>query len=467
MSERWFCVIDGQQIGPVPYSRLRQLATAGRLKAEHYVRAESAVDWTSVAEIQDLLEPLVVTQDAAESPVKAAKRMADSQSLPRAKALETTTASLPTGIPVGSAVASARQTTSPPPAPLFVTDAAPAGGARLAAGSQQGKRKKNNGPLLIGGGAVVALAGIVVLLVLTGMINFGGKAETETANAPPKAATKAPPARKDDEEEANPEAAEPEAIAPKPSDARAAKGKKQQPAGVEAQLSKVTRWFDGSKPGIKTGGLKLGVAGLWLSSTAEGTPYVAPEEGEDSATAAPQYLVVKVKIENAVGAAPIDYRGWNDEAFLVDDAGKVAKPLDKVPDSAGAQKISAGRTLVDTLVFKLSQSDFEKLRLVLPHATVGLKDDKSFGFELPKHALGTGLEGTTLAANKLKPAIAARVAGDATPGEIVAGDDEAMADEMPAKPGVAAAVTKPKDDEDDITRKLEARARELDKMEKK
>jgi hypothetical protein len=200
------------------------------------------------------------------------------------------------------------------------------------------------------------------------------------------------------------------------------------------------------------------VTGLWLSASEQGEPYVVTAEGATDKAA--KFLVIKLQIDNAPGAAPMDYQGWWEKALLFDDAEQAIQPLapGKSPERVSKQRIEPGGSATDTLVFPLASVDFEKLRLVLPHQTVGIKDAKSFGLELPRHALGRGLE--TQLANSSDAPVSAQVTGNA-PMEII----EKAASPMPRLKADAA---KPKVNDDELgLNKLEARARELDKMEKK
>src|SRR4051812_23116429 len=51
---KWFCVIDGQQIGPIEPTNLKQLANAGTLKPNDKVRREDMTEWRHAKQVSGL-----------------------------------------------------------------------------------------------------------------------------------------------------------------------------------------------------------------------------------------------------------------------------------------------------------------------------------------------------------------------------------------------------------------------------
>jgi hypothetical protein len=475
MADRWLCLIDGQKIGPVKFSRLKQLAEAGRLRAHDYVRPEDQEQWSSAHEIADLIPSPAVTPETAETQPDAhplPEKRRHSGSLPVARSVEDTVAvpKLKRAMPVGTAVA-------PPPVtksvgvkakegsgefPLFVAkdDHTGTHGESTAHGHGRKPKKSSALPLMIGGGAVAGVLGLLLILVLSGVIDLSGSNNEVAASAPPnKSKPGVETAVPEDEEEANPEDANAEADV--------AKTKKVGKVDAKDSLLKSVKQFrDVTK--IKNIGIPPAVisfTGIWLSASENGEPFVA--DGAQQAT--PKYLVLKVKIDNAPGAAPMAYKGWGNEAVLFDEADKAIQPLPPSGsrDRIAKQRIEPGGSLTDTLIFPLDSLEFDKLRLALPHETVGIKDSASFGLELPRHALGRGLD--TQVAGGADPAINARKTSDEGKEEIIdttpVSNDAPMANSAPA-PMPEKPAPKPKNDDDDFLRKLDERAKMLDKMEK-
>lgn len=455
MSDQWLCLIDGQKLGPLKFTRLQQLAETGRLKPDDYVRPASDEQWLVAKNIPNLIPAPPVTIDQAETGVPAPKRR-NSGPLPVAQAIVEPAAAA-AAIPRGKTVAvpPSGRTIAPPAidgVPFLVSDPNP---NHSGVGLLHARKKKNNAmPLMIGGVAVVGVLAVVLVLVLSGAISFSGAA-TPVANAETKkeAAPSVDDERSDefDDEETNPTDVVAEASpAAKPALRR----------NTNSALATVKQFRDITNlQNIKFGPAKIAVTGLWLSASEKGDPYAAAAGSADNKAA--KYLVVKVKIENAAGAAPMEYQGWGDEAVLFDEADQSIAPLPpgKSPERIARQRIEPGGSLIDTLVFQLSSHEFQTLRLVLPHATVGIKGGKSFGLELPRQALGRGF--STELANVADAAVKAKVAGGDGPGDIVDKNAAPMAQPKPA-------ADKPKKaDDDDFIKKLEAKAQALDKMEQK
>jgi hypothetical protein len=461
MADRWLCLIDGQKIGPVKFSRLQQLAEAGRLKAHDYVRPEDQEQWSSAHEIADLFPATEVTPETAErqpTAETAGEKRRHSGPLPVARSLgedvTVATPKLKRGTPLGTAVAppvSSAVQDSKSEFPLFVSkDDQPSAHSGSTHAIGRKPKRSNTLPLMIGGSAIVGVLGLVLLLVLSGVIDLSGGTKEVAASTPAKKPKADDGIAVEEDSEANPTETKDESNKEPGADktAKSADGK-------HPLLKTVERFNDITKgsPKLRGSGIKVGVSGLWLSSSESGTPATGGET--------PKYLVVKVKIDNPAGAAPLEYKGWGDEAVLFDAADKATQPL-PTPDQIAKQSVAPGSSLVDTLVFPLENVEFETLRLALPHATIGVKDSKSFGMEVPRHALGRGLD--TQLAGRADPAISARK----TPGE----SEEEIVDKVPAANSVPMpmlipmkAAAKPNDD-DDIDRKLEERAKLLDKMEK-
>jgi hypothetical protein len=468
MSDQWLCLIDGQKIGPVKFTRLQQLAEAGRLKAEDYVRSVEEEQWLIAKNVPNLKLLAPVAPERVETnskrrnsgPLPVAQPVADEGTVTLPQPATVVIPKGKTPPPVGRAIGSA----PPPPvrseAPLFVTEPKHEGSESSSSSHLHGRKKKSNSmPLLIGGVAVVGVLGLVLVLVLSGAFNPAPETDTVATKEPVKKSPAPIVNEENPDEEANPEAAEePTNVDSKKATKPAGKSSGKSPllASVK-QFLDITKRYKPSKLPVQ-----IAVTGMWLSSSEAGEPYVAKEDGSDEKAKDPKYLVIKVKVENAPGAAPIDYQGWGDEAMLFDEKDNPIAPLPPgKADRIVKQKIEAGGSLVDTLVFSLSDVEFETLRLALPHATVGIKDDKSFGLELPRHALGRGLE-SKLAGGGDVP-VSARVTG---------GGPEKIIDETPAvdPPAVAPkpAPAKPKTEEvDEVTRKLEEKIRLEEEFERK
>jgi GYF domain 2 len=56
VADEWFAEIEGETVGPVPATRLRQWAAAGRLTPDSRVRAANG-SWSRFADIAPLLTP--------------------------------------------------------------------------------------------------------------------------------------------------------------------------------------------------------------------------------------------------------------------------------------------------------------------------------------------------------------------------------------------------------------------------
>lgn len=453
MSDQWLCLIDGQKIGPVTFARLRQLAEAGRLRAEDYVRPADTEQWLIAKNVPDLIPAPAVSIDRAGAAVPPRSKRRHSDSLPVAKAIEPEVAaappqraippvSLPKGKPLPPVGASSAAAAG---LPFVVVDPA-ATGAAAASPLLARKKKRDALPLIMGGVAAVGVLAVVQVLVLSGAFSPSvtppvANAETEQKSTPP---------AEFNEEEANPEF----------EDASSAVAKIAPAPGKHPLLKTVRQYLDITKryKVSNTLPVQVSVTGLWLSASEQGEPYVASTESGSDKPA--RFLVVKVKIDNAPGAAPVDYQGWGDEAVLFSDADLAIEPLPpgKSPERIAKQRLEPGGSLVDTLVFPLDRVEYEKLRLALPHETVGIKDDKSFGLELPRHALGRGME--TKLAGPSEPAVNAQVIGD-LPEQIIDKTPQPAAN----PPVVKAPVLKASEDELGLD-KLEARARELDKLER-
>ena len=489
MSDQWYCLLDGQKIGPVKFSRLQQLVEAGRLRADDYVRPVAQEQWSTAREIADLIPtPEMTAPMMTAEPNPETRRSA--ATIPRAKAISETeeiTIAAPrkkkapaTEIPKGSAVAPAKIEVVPtPPKPTaddglpFIITTEPKAtksSARQKANEPKplgqrtpGKKSSKNGPLLVGGGAIVAILATALLLVLTGVIDFSSPAvPTATANA----AAKLQPIVGGEEDNPTTEAETQDADRLAKPTARKGAAK----TDKAALLTSVKQFVDISKFKQVSVSPAIAITGLWLSGSEAGEPFVATPEQP-----AARFLIVKVKIDNARGAAPLNYQGWGNTAVLYDDADQAIQPLppDKSPEGITKQRLDAGESLVDTLVFPLVNVEFEKLRLAVPHSTVGIKDDKCFGLELPRRALGRGLDtkyaGANTAVNARVSSGAAAAIADMNPvaAPVVApvtGAEPALATvAAPAKPAVA----KDKNDDDDFLDKLKAKADERDKMEQK
>jgi hypothetical protein len=460
MSDQWLCLIDGQKLGPLSFTRLKQLAEAGRLKGDDYVRPATDEQWLVAKNVPNLIPAPAVTPDRAESTAPVKRR--HSGPLPVAAAIVERSAAVPHRSGVIDNVPRGKVVASPPPPRAAAADPPPvhsapflidSGAAHEPATPHRGHKKQNNAmPLMIGGVAVVGVLAVVLVLVLSGTINLSGSptavanADTEKTNTKPLNV-----AEEFSDEEANPAGESADTNEP-PKQPAARKN-------VNKALATVKQFRDISKlKNIKLPPAQIAITGLWLSASEQGQPYTASAEGGDKTA---KFLVIKLQIDNAPGAAPMDYQGWGDEALLFDDADQAIQPLPpgKSPERIAKQRIEPGGSLSDTLVFPLASVEFEKLRLVLPHETVGIKDAKSFGLELPRGAIGRGVE-TQLANSKEQP-VNAQVRRDQSPMEIV---DKAAAPMPQPKP----AAGKAKADDDELgLNKLKAKADERDKMEQK
>jgi hypothetical protein len=484
MPEQWLCLIDGQKIGPVKFSRLQQLAEAGRLRADDYVRPADQEQWLVAKNVPNLnLIPAPTPERAEAKPNEQPAKKHHSGTLPVAQQIVESTAdasaviaisptprgkpasgAIPKGnavmpAPLGKAVSIAPK--SDGDLPFIITKESAASSDEESSSRVRDKKKSNSMPLLIGGGAIAGILGVVLILVLSGVIDLSGNSEV-ASTTPQKKPTKLPPVVDEDGEEANPDAETGDEKKADAAPAKAAKGGAK--SSKDGLLATVKQFRDITKvKNISLQPAKVSITGLWLSPSEKGEPYVAkaPDEGQQAVA---KFLVVKIKIDNAAGAAPMNYTGWGDEAVLFDAADKPIIPLAPggSTDRVAKQRIEPGGSLVDTLVFPLEDIEFEKLRLALPHETVGIKDSKSFGLELPRHALGRGLE--TQAADTASPGVSARVTGS-EPGEII---DKTPAAEAVAKPNPAKpAAPKPMETDDEaVQRKAEEKVRLEEKMEK-
>jgi hypothetical protein len=454
MSDQWLCLIDGRKLGPLTFTRLQQLAETGRLKPDDYVRRANDEQWLAARNVPNLIPSPSISVDRAETSVPGPK-LPKTGVLPVRQAIGNS--AVAAGIPRGKAVlakpASENAIASPPAAgtPFMITQAK---AGQSDDGSLRGMRKRQSGmPLTLAGAVVVGGLAIMLILVLSGVIDVSGRA-TPVADANPERARAKTPNFKFDGEETNPDEVETK----KKEQARQKGTVKRQTKQESALLSSVKQFRDITKlKNIKLSPVQISVTGLWLSANEQGEPYVAGKEGNTEKGAF--FLVIKLQIDNAPGAAPMTYRGWADQAVLFDDASRAIQPLlPLAKERVAMQRIEAGGSLVDTLVFPLQSVDFEKLRLVLPHETVGIKDKNSFGLELPRQALGRGLENQLV--NTVTPPVAAQVAGDKEPAEVL---PKVTAPMPPAQADTA----KPKANDELGLNKLETRARELDKIEQK
>ena len=51
---KWFCVIDGKQVGPIEPAQLKQLADEGNLNPQHKIRREDMPQWTEARQVKGL-----------------------------------------------------------------------------------------------------------------------------------------------------------------------------------------------------------------------------------------------------------------------------------------------------------------------------------------------------------------------------------------------------------------------------
>lgn len=454
MSDQWLCLIDGRKLGPLTFTRLQQLAETGRLKPDDYVRRANNEQWLAARNVPNLIPSPSISVDRAETCVPGPKRRQSSR-LPVAQAIGD--AAIADEIPRGKVLSgpASGSATAPVPAasaPFVIRESKP---GHSGAGVLHGRSKQRDRmPLMLGGAAAAGVLVILLILVVSGVINLSGDAPSMASPGSEQPSAKSPRIEFDGEE-ANPDDFE---VTPK--DVARKKAPENRETKQNALLASVKQFRDVSKlRNIKLSPAQIEVTGLWLSATDQGEPYVASSDTEGDKAA--KFLVIKLQIDNAPGAAPMEYQCWGNEAVLFDDADQVIQPLQpgKMKERIVKQKIDAGGSLVDTLVFPLENVNFGKLRLVLPHETVGIKDRGSFGLELPRHALGRGLE------NKLVKTSTSSVAVQASDSE-----ESAAIQPKPATPTpqTKADAAKPKTEADDeFIRKLEARGRELDKMEQK
>ncbi len=485
MGDHWLCLIQGEQIGPLSFARLQQLAEAGRLKPHDYVRPENQEEWSFATDVPNLLPTTAVTQDAAEAPRRRADAAAppkrrDSGTIPRGQAVSPASvaparaaAPPPKRIPAGRAVAASPaaniptgQALAPPvrspqasessPSLFIVTDTNANGtGSSVTRGRPHHKTKGGISPLLLGGGIVAGLLGIIVVLMLSGVIDL--------TSSEPVARNKAT------KEETAKEPIEPSEDANPTEDADAAKSEKGEKnataASDRALLKGISKWSDASRiKSVTLHKLTLAVTGVWLSASETGEPYLGGDAVEK-----PKFLVVKLNVENGPGAAPLNFAGWSHSAVLFNAEDQSIRPIAVKPGVK--ETLEAGESHLDTLIFPLASVEFEKLRLVLPHETVGIPDSKSFALELPRHVVGKGLEASVATTTPVNGRIVGSETGDSqiiAPPPVLktAPEEEAMPTTTP--PVIAA--TPPKKDDDDINSLLDAlkaKAEERDKMEKK
>ena len=55
---QWFCIVGGQQYGPVTEEVLRSWAQAGRLRPADYVWREGMPEWAPAATVHSLFPPV-------------------------------------------------------------------------------------------------------------------------------------------------------------------------------------------------------------------------------------------------------------------------------------------------------------------------------------------------------------------------------------------------------------------------
>lgn len=51
---KWFCLIDGKQLGPIEPARLKQLADSGTLTPQHKLRRDDTAQWHEAGKVNGL-----------------------------------------------------------------------------------------------------------------------------------------------------------------------------------------------------------------------------------------------------------------------------------------------------------------------------------------------------------------------------------------------------------------------------
>lgn len=444
MADQWLCLIEGQEVGPISFAELQQLAGIGKIKPTDRVRLQSQPGWILAWEVPDLL-PIRVTSDASES---YRRESPPEKSRASASLAHTETTSEPApppppiSIPVGIAVASS---IDEPPLPSRTNDVRPSipnfAVENTTPSKSFDRRRENKSArlaLLIGAGIAVAVLAVLMVLVVNGTLRSKDVVEQKSKVPAERVAAAEEPS-----EEVDP--------TPKPTLRTNSKNPTSEPQELAnssdaALLKTVTRWNDISR--VRSLGLRgmpasLDVQGLWLAEDLQGTPFTAAAAKGQEAKGL--YLFVRFAVKNAIGAAPLDYHSYRNSAVLFDDQGRGTRPI--VVEEKNKQRIEAGESLEDTLVFPLASREFETFRLALPHAAIGIKDSRSFGLELPRAAIGKGLTSIAGVNGKID-----------TQGQT---PDQASADTPQPIPE-----QKP-DDFKSMIEALEAKAEALDKMDKK
>lgn len=97
-------------------------------------------------------------------------------------------------------------------------------------------------------------------------------------------------------------------------------------------------------------------------------------------------VIVQLQVSNISNSNKLDFRGWttaggqSTAAELSDDTGKRLPGIDAAQPEA--QTLAPRESVTQTLPFAWPQSEFKKLRLVLPGAALGRKT--AIGFEIPR-----------------------------------------------------------------------------------
>jgi hypothetical protein len=399
MSKQWYLSLDGRQLGPLPSEQVQRMAERGQIKPETLLRPETQEEWLPAQTWPQLFASGGTSPASPSAPVKRvvpkAKAIADTPApvvkpaagtIPRGAAVGTavvpvgapvTPANIPVGTPVGAALAAPLAAPISALGPVIVTDA-PASRFNAGEGDEPGARKKKNRtPVMVLGGAAVLVALAGGLLVAFNPF-LGGEEKPVTQAATPLAvAAKGPEANPETMSEVEPPA---EVAAPTKASAKA-EGESATPEETASNKfakelqRQVRNWNSAAAAYQIRSVVGYRVSSVWLEKGSDGKPLI----------------FVQVALTN-LGQAPLVYRGWNglaakeNSAVLLDDEGAalaLAPAKESAADRLKSVSVPPKESVTDTLVFAAPAGEIEKLRLMMPHATISGLRSGVFALEIP------------------------------------------------------------------------------------
>ncbi len=424
MSQKWYCRFAGSVQGPFTLEVLKALLRAGQVDENVPVRAESSEVWIHLG---DLLE---TAEAAQKNPSPGSPSLSPPPPPPPGSKGSPTLK-----VPTKSSEFPSLDDPLPPP-----TDVGP---------RRRTSKSSKDAVVWAWIGLVGALVTVAVLLVLTlnGVIGPLARAKpkpeadddaTTTTPLVPKVdrtvdkstSPPDPPSTKEKEPDSSSE--EPVVPVKKPPVRRPEIARKTTSDVAVDPLKTTHDWFPGGQPINTTGAKEEIYVEMWLAWSDYGDPVTRFEmddiepESETAKGAAsksdsreeemdpeseepksprkrpgqkPEFVFAEITVRKMKGA-PIEFQTWNgtaDKKFLArlfDDQGreipavpasgtKSVKRLDK-----GVQ-MANGAVVRDAIVFEVPKHRFEKLRLLLPVASIGIEATSPYiGFDFAPSSLG-------------------------------------------------------------------------------